>query len=264
MGKLAKNIKHLRALKGLTQEQLSIALDISKSRIGSYEEGRSEPLIDTLILMSDYFKLPIDALVKNDLSFSTTDTFIDIGNQRVLFPIRVDENNNDVIEVVTKEASAGYLQGYTDTEFVANLPIMSLNFLPTGKHRAFPIKGDSMHPWVKDGDVVVCEYLESIQQIKNSYCYIILTKNDGLVYKRVFTDKMEEGFLQLSSDNKMYQPYLLHLSDVLEIWQFKLNLCIGQYQEDELNPANILNLMRSVGIELKDLKSRVGRLERPT
>ncbi len=261
MGKLAKNIKHLRTLKGLTQEQLAIELNITKSRIGSYEEGRSEPLIDTLIEFSTYFKLPIDALVKNDLSLSSTDTFIDIGNQRVLFPIQVDRNNNDVIEVVTKEASAGYLQGYTDTEFVANLPIMSLNFLPTGKHRAFPIKGDSMHPWVKDGDVVVCEYLESKHQVKNSYCYIILTKNDGLVYKRIFTNKIEEGYLTLSSDNKMYQPYLLHLTEVLEIWQFKLNLCIGQYQEDELNPANILNLMRSVGIELKDLKSRVGKLE---
>lgn len=261
MKKIAKNIKHLREIKGLTQTQLSVDLNISKSRIGSYEEGRSDPPIEILIELSVYFKLPIDALVKNDLSLSASDTFIDIGNQRVLFPIQVDENNNDVIEVVTKEASAGYLQGYTDTEFVANLPIMSLNFLPTGKHRAFPIKGDSMHPWVKDGDVVVCEYLESVQQVKNSYCYIILTKNDGLVYKRVFTSKIEEGYLILSSDNKMYQPYLLHLSEVLEIWQFKLNLCIGQYQEDELNPANILNLMRSVGIELKDLKGRVGRLE---
>ena len=65
----------------------------------------------------------------------------------------------------------------------------------------------------------------------------------------------------LSSDNKMYEPYMLHLSEVLEIWQFKLNLCIGQYQEDEINPANILNLMRSVGIELKDLKHRVEKLE---
>ena len=262
MKKIAKNIKHLRALKGLTQEQLSFELDITKSRIGSYEEGRSEPHIDTLIQLSNYFNLPIDALVKNDLTLGTTDTFIDIGNQRMLFPIKVDENNNDVIEVVTKEASAGYLQGYTDTEYVANLPIMSLNFLPTGKHRAFPIKGDSMHPWVKDGDVVVCEYLESVKQVKHNYCYIILTRNDGLVYKRIFTSKLEEGFLTLSSDNKMYQPYLLHLADVLEIWQFKLNLCIGQYEEDEINPANILNLMRSVGIELKDLKNRVGKLEK--
>ncbi|MCB0400663.1 MAG: helix-turn-helix transcriptional regulator, partial [Flavobacteriales bacterium] len=176
MGKIAQNIKHLRTLRGLTQEQFSAELDITKSRVGSYEEGRSEPPISTLIQLSDFFKIPIDALVKNDLSLSDTDTFIDIGNQRVLFPIRVDENNNDVIEVVTQEASAGYLQGYSDTEYIANLPIMSLNFLPTGKHRAFPIKGDSMHPWVKNGDVVVGEYMEDPKRVKNNRCYIILTK----------------------------------------------------------------------------------------
>jgi hypothetical protein len=60
----------------------------------------------------------------------------------------------------------------------------------------------------------------------------------------------------------VYQPYTIHLSEVLEIWEFKLNLCIGQYEEDEINPVSILNLMRSVGIELKDLKTRVENLEK--
>jgi len=261
MGKIAKNIKHLRSLKGQTQDQFSKELDVTKSRVGSYEEGRSEPPISTLIQLSEYFKIPIDALVKNDLTLSSDDTFIDIGNQRILFPMRVDENNENVIEVVTKEASAGYLQGYSDTEFIAELPIMSLDFLPTGKHRAFPIKGDSMHPWVKDGDVVVAEYMENPKYVKNNFCYIILTKDDGLVYKRVLTNNLDNDYLTLSSDNKAYQPYQLHISEVMEIWQFKLNLCIGQYEEDELNPTNILNLMRSVGIELKDLKDRVNKLE---
>jgi len=261
MGQISKNIKHLRGLKSLTQEQFSIALDISKSRVGSYEEGRSEPPIDALIQLSDFFKIPIDALVKNDLTLAEEDTFIDIGNQRVLFPMRVDENNENVIEVVTKAASAGYLQGYSDTEFIAELPIMSLDFLPTGKHRAFPIKGDSMHPWVKDGDVVVAEFMEDPRAVKNNFCYVILTKDDGLVYKRVFTGNLGNDYLTLSSDNKAYQPYQIHTSEIMEIWQFKLNLCIGQYEEDELNPSNILSLMRSVGIELKDLKQRVSSLE---
>ena len=118
MMKISKNIKHLRMLKGLTQEQFAQAIDVTKSRIGSYEEGRSVPPIETLIVLSEFFKIPIDALVKNDLTMATEDTFMDIGNQRILFPIKVDANNNDVIEVVTKEASAGYLQGYTDTEYI--------------------------------------------------------------------------------------------------------------------------------------------------
>ena len=216
MERLAKNIKHLRGLKSLTQEQFSVELEITKSRVGSYEEGRSDPSIEMLISLSDYFKIPIDALVKNDLTLSEDDTFIDIGNQRVLFPMRVDEHNENVIEVVTKEASAGYLQGYSDTEFIAELPIMSLDFLPTGKHRAFPIKGDSMHPWVKDGDVVVAEYMENPNAVKNNFCYIILTKDDGLVYKRVFTNNLDNNYLTLSSDNKAYQPYQIHTSEIME------------------------------------------------
>ncbi len=70
MGRIAKNIKHLRGLKSLTQEQFSIELDISKSRVGSYEEGRSEPPIDTLIELSDFFNISIDAFVKNDLTLA--------------------------------------------------------------------------------------------------------------------------------------------------------------------------------------------------
>lgn len=262
MKSIANNLRHLRSIKNLTQEQLSIELNVSKARIGSYEEGRSEPPISMLIAFSEYYKLPIDALVKNDLTLSGDDSFIDIGNHRVLFPIRVDEHGDNVIEVVTQEASAGYLTGYADSEYVANMPIMSLNFLPTGKHRAFPIKGDSMHPWVKDGDVVIGEYVEHPKMVRNNCCYIILTKDDGLVYKRVYTNKLDEGYLTLSSDNKLYNPYQVHLSDVLEIWEFKLNLCIGQYEEDELNPVSILNLMRSVGIELKELKDRVNKIEK--
>lgn len=257
----AQNIKYLRNRKELSQEALSTELEISRSKIAAYEDNRSQPSLETLIIFSNYFKIPIDALIRTDLTKSNDSTFIDIGNNRVLFPIMVDENNNDVIEVVTKEASAGYLQGYSDTEYVSSLPIMNLNFLPTGKHRAFPIKGDSMNPWVKDGDFVIGEYMEDPKTVRNNFCYVILTKDDGLVYKRVYTHKMDKDYLVLSSDNKTYQPYELHLSNVLELWQFRLNLCIGQYEEDDLNPVHILNLMRSVGIELKDLKERVDGLE---
>ena len=45
MSKIAKNISVLRALKKLSQTQLSDELDISRSRLGSYEEGRAEPSI---------------------------------------------------------------------------------------------------------------------------------------------------------------------------------------------------------------------------
>lgn len=261
MTKFSENLRYLRNKKGISQEALAIELDITRSKISAYEEDRSKPNFDTLILISDFFKLPIDSLIKTDLTKSKDGTYLDIGNNRILFPVIIDDNNENVIEIITQEASAGYLQGYSDTEYIANLPIMNLSFLPTGKYRAFPIKGDSMHPWVKDGDYVVAEFMESPTRVTNRNCYIILTRSEGLVYKRVLTGKMHKGYLILSSDNKMYPPYEVHLSDVLEIWSFKVNLGIGQYQEDEINPVSIMNLLKSVGVELKEHKKRIDDLE---
>ena len=105
MKKIAKNIKHLRTLKNLTQEQLSMEVNLSKSRVGSYEEGRSEPSIEKLIELSIYFDIPIDILVKNDLRKAKDTSFIEVGNKRVLFPVTVSEIDEDLIEIIPKSQS---------------------------------------------------------------------------------------------------------------------------------------------------------------
>lgn len=255
---LAENIKYLRNKKALSQEAFADEIGITRSQQVSYEDGRANPKLDTLLSYSDYFKIPVDALLRTDLTKGRENTYIDIGAHRVLFPVMVDADNNDVIEIVTKEASAGYTFGCTDTEYISDLPIMNLGFLPTGKYRAFPIKGDSMTPFVNNGDFVVGKFVEDIQAVTNGNCYVVLTKNEGLVYKRLY--KEGEGFLTFQSDNKQYQPYQIHLSEVLEIWEFTLNLAIGQYKQDDLNPESILNLLRSMQVELKSVAKKVEHL----
>ena len=151
---VSKNIKHLRTLKNFSQEGLAEELKVTRSRIGSYEENRSSPTLDFLIDFSNYFKIPIDILLKNDLTKTKDVSFIEVGEKRVLFPIIVDEHNENLIEVVSTKASAGYLLGYDDPEYIEQLEKIKLPFLPTGKHRAFPIKGDSMLP-MKDNSYVV-------------------------------------------------------------------------------------------------------------
>lgn len=253
MSKLAQNISHLRKLKGLSQEQLAEILSIKKSRLGAYEENRSEPPIDILIQLSKYFRLPVDALIRYDLSLSGEKTFIDIGKQRILFPIMINEKNEDLVEIVSLKASAGYLNGYADPEFIENLQLMKLPFLPTGKHRAFPIKGDSMPP-LGDGSFVIGKFVEDIRTIKDGNTYVLLTRNDGIVYKRVFNKLKEDKTLLLSSDNKYYEPYKVPVFDILELWEFVCSINTGTYQEEELNVSSIMNMLRQMQIELKEIK----------
>lgn len=254
MNYLAHNIKHIRGLKKLTQEQFAEDMEVSRSRISSYEESRAIPPIDFLIELSSYFNIPIDILIKNDLSKSQNDSFIEIGNRRVLFPITVDGTNDELIEIVPVEASAGYLQGYADPEYIEHLHKIKLPFLPTGTHRAFPIKGDSMLP-VKSGSYIVARFVDDIRNIKNGTTYIVLTLNDGIVYKRVFNKIEEHKTLLMVSDNKRYDAYHVPIDEVLELWEFTCCINTQEYDEHELKISSIASMLNNLGVELKSLKT---------
>ncbi len=256
MNNLANNLKHLRNLKGLSQELLSEEIAITRSKLMSYESGRIAPSIETLIKFSDYFKLPVDILIRNNLTLSKESSFIDIGNQRVLFPITVDGMDEDLIEVIPLEASAGYLHGYADPEYVEDLSKIKLPFLPTGKHRAFPIKGDSMLP-TKSGSYVIAKFVDDIQDIKDGRTYIILTENDGLVYKRVYNQIEENKTLRLVSDNKLYNEYEVPIENVLEIWEFTCSINTQEYDEHELKISSIAQMLNQLGVELKALEKLI-------
>ena len=241
MSKIAKNIRILRGIRGLSQEQLAIQLDIPRSRIGSYEEGRAEPPCALLVQLSDFFHVAIDALVRADLSKTDPDALMKIGKNRILFPVLVDKENNDVVEVVPVRAIAGYLTGYADPEFVEDLPVMNLPFKITGKHRAFAIKGDSMPP-LKDGSFVVGSYLESLNQIKDGQTYIVLTKEDGIVYKRIY--KKKTNLYEFHSDNKSYTPYTIKAESILEIWSFVCSLNMGEIKQQELDVDKMIQFLQ--------------------
>jgi len=256
MENLANNIRHLRNLKGLSQEYLSEEILISRSQLMSYESGRTEPSIETLIKLSDYFNLPVDILIRNNLTLSKETSFIDVGNQRVLFPITVDGTDEDLIEVIPLEASAGYLNGYADPEYVEDLNKIKLPFLPTGKHRAFPIKGDSMLP-TKSGSYIIAKFMEDISDVKDGRTYVVLTENDGLVYKRVYKKIEENNSLLLVSDNKLYQEYEVQAKDILEIWEYTCSINTQEYDEHELKISSIAQMLNQLGVELKALEKLI-------
>jgi transcriptional regulator with XRE-family HTH domain len=242
MSKISNNIRHLRGLKGWSQQQLADKLNITRARVGSYEEERADPPVDILIRLSSMFHVAIDALLKCDLS--------KVETSALMFPIMVDANNNDLVEVVTARASAGYLNGYSDPEYLEKLPNMNLPFRITGKHRAFPIKGDSMPP-LRDGSFVVGKFVESMNEINNGGTYVLVTKDEGLVYKRVVK---KGNVLELHSDNRNYDMYTVPVYDVLELWQFVCTLNISDAKEEELNLESIMNMLKSMRVEMEALK----------
>jgi transcriptional regulator with XRE-family HTH domain len=75
MSIFGNNIKKIRILKNMSQQELGELFDISRGSIGSYEEGRAEPKIDSVIKIAAYFKLSIDALLTKELTVNDLSNF---------------------------------------------------------------------------------------------------------------------------------------------------------------------------------------------
>lgn len=250
---ISSNIKHLRDVKNLSQEKLADDLKITQSRLGAYEEKRSEPPIEILIKLSDYFHISIDIMIRVDLRKTNINSIMKLGSNRILFPMVIDKENNDRIEVVTASASAGYLTGYADPEYFEKLPYMELPFQLTGKHRAFPIKGDSMPP-LETGDIVVGKYVESLKAVVNGKSYILITANDGIVYKRIY--KKSNTVFELHSDNPAYLPYVVKYSEILELWEYNCSIKKSDSKNEEANMENIMKVMLQLKGEIEHLKNK--------
>lgn len=67
MSIVSNNIKYLRRLNGLTQEQFSRKIGIKRSLLGAYEEARANPNLINLKNMAHAFGISVDQILKNDL-----------------------------------------------------------------------------------------------------------------------------------------------------------------------------------------------------
>lgn len=263
----SQNIKFLRKRKRRTQEDIAGYLQVKRSTLSGYENNVAQPGIEVLIKLSEYFNVAIDTLVKTDLSSLSEsqlsqlergyDVYIKGSNLRIL-TTTVNSDNEDNIELVNEKAKAGYQRGFADPEYINDLPVFHLPII-TGKtkHRAFQISGDSMRP-IPNKSWIVCEYVQDWFAVKNGEAYIILTLNDGIVFKIAENRLQKEHKLILHSLNKSYKPYSIPVDEIREIWKFKnfISHKIPEQNEEQLLISEKIEEMKT---ELDQLKKYINQ-----
>lgn len=214
MSYAGKNLRYLRKQRGWTQDECAAKLNVKRSLIGAYEEERAEPKLEVLEALSGIFKLSLDELLLNDLSNAKKSTSF-LEQRRKL---KMTSSSVAEVQFVPVKAAAGYLAGYADPDFIDELNTFTLPMLAPGYYRAFEIIGDSMLP-TPSGSVIVGERVEKMNDVKNSNAYIVLSKSDGIVYKRILRNEKSKDKLTLVSDNPVYEPYTMNEDEVLELWK---------------------------------------------
>lgn len=263
MIKVNENIKFLRKKLGYTQEQFAELIGIKRSLVGAYEEGRADPRLNNLVKMAEVFQVSLDALISKDISseeaFNKNVNKSSTGTK--VLAITVDKDDNENIEFVQQKASAGYLNGFSDPEYVEELPKFNLPNLPrNATYRAFEISGDSMLP-LQSGTVIIGQYVENLSDIRNGKTYVLVTSKEGVVYKRVFNYIEEKGCLFLVSDNKSYSPYEVAPAEVLEIWESRAYVSM-QFPDDrdsrDMTFDKLTGIVLNLQSEVIKIKDRLG------
>lgn len=222
MSNISSNLKYLRKKKGHTQQQFADIMGIKRSLVGAYEEDRAEPKYELLKKVAEYFDLTIDEFINEEISDKWKPKLKSQGSNLRILSISVDQNDNENIEMVPLKASAGYLNGFADPEYIKDLPKFQLPLpsLKQGTFRAFEIVGDSMLP-IQSGSIIIAEYMDNWNDVKTGETYVIVSRTEGVVYKRAGNRFKENKELKLVSDNKIYDAYMVPAEDILEIWKAK-------------------------------------------
>jgi transcriptional regulator with XRE-family HTH domain len=248
MSVAGKNLKYLRKLRGWTQEEFSQKLQIKRSLLGAYEEERAEPRIEVLETVGEIFRLTLDELLLTELGDTKTNYLAKRRAQKLA-------TGSSEISFVPVKAAAGYLAGYSDPEYIDELNTFTLPMLAAGTYRAFEIVGDSMLP-TPSGSVIIGEVTNSLEDVKSNQTYILVSRNEGIVYKRVMKNPKSKGKITLVSDNTAYQPYSVNAADILEIWKASLIIAKANTQP-RWDVNQLANVVSNLQDQVASLKNRI-------
>jgi transcriptional regulator with XRE-family HTH domain len=245
----AQNLKYLRKLRGWTQEEFAGKLKIKRSLLGAYEEERAEPRLDVLELVSDMFRLSLDELLRKKMQDAKGSNYLAKRRAQKMAGLP------NSIQLVPVKAAAGYLAGYADPEFLDELNTFTLPMLAGGNYRAFEILGDSMLP-TPSGSVIVAEKIENLENVKSNLTYIVVSRNEGIVYKRVLKNNKLKNKITLVSDNTVFQPYSVNAEDVLEIWKAEMVLSKAN-TEQRWDVNQLASLVSNLQDQVSTLKRKM-------
>jgi transcriptional regulator with XRE-family HTH domain len=251
MSTFSDNLRYLRVKSNMTQQNIADALLIPRERYAKYE-GTTDPPLDCLQKISRYYHVSIDLLLSFDIRRVPYEDLIRLEDNRILLPITVDQAGENKIELVPAKAQAGYLAGYSDPEFIEALQHISLPFLRNGKYRAFPVTGDSMPPH-KEGSFVVGEYIERLSDVVDGKTYILVTKTNGIVYKRL--NKNGKNSLVANSDNTIYESYEVKASEVVEIWRYACSIATQEFEQDDLGVLSVKDVLQGIRQDFSALRT---------
>lgn len=205
-----------------SRRQFALSLDFHPQNLAEICRGKRDVPIELLRKAIEVYRMNPLYLYSGEGSIFLDNTGRD--SFRVL-TVLVDQDDTERIVHVPIPAQAGYTEQIIDEVFLQNLPSYSLpgTAYQAGTFRSFDVSGDSMEPTLREGDKVICSYLDPsywTTSIRDHHVHVIISRG-SVVVKRVINNIQKHRHLMLLSDNDFYKSYRVNINDIREVWYVK-------------------------------------------
>ncbi len=237
MSSIGKNIKKIRSVKGLSQQAFADIFNLKRATMGAYEEERSEPKIETVIKIANYFSISIDDLLTKEL---TVNSLVQFKDEFTTATLSKTKNNLPNIPCITIAYNEQYTTEINNNKFIDGLPKLSLPINPDKKFRAFEVTNLEMTTHDRGfypKDIVVGEFVpKSVIPKLNNGTLVFCVFGNQIIFRRLYITKNN---LVLRADHINIKDIEITNNDVLELWRVRYVFCrripdFSNHLEDQL------------------------------
>lgn len=185
-------LKQLRKDSGLLQQDMAEKIGITKSAYGYYEQGKTTPDVITAKKIANILDVSVDYLLGKE-----TDV------------IKKNHDKSGFLVPVLGQVQAGIpidaIQDILDYEEI------TADMAASGEYFALQVRGSSMEPRMKDGDVVI---VRQQPEVENGEIAIVLVNGNDATIKKI--GKSSDGIM-LVPNNPAFEPIFYNNEEIAEL-----------------------------------------------
>ena len=192
---IGENIKKIRQVKRISQAEFSSLFNLARPSIGAYEEGRSEPKIDTIIQIANHFRISIDVLLTRKLTVSEIYS-LDRLNDKLDEAHQIKKGDKESasprqksgIPLVKTNHYLDYIVSYQTADFFSKLPKIQLPIDDSLNLRAFEMNGSEMEyhqQGLHHGDLLVGHLIDWEKLPENQNKTLSVVHKESITTRRL-------------------------------------------------------------------------------
>lgn len=226
MNNISDNLKVLRKQKGLIQADFEELMGIKRTTLASWENKKSQPSIDEIYRLSEFFDISCDELLFKDLENAYLN--LESGDKKNTeesipkrIPNRIPNSEKAVFERSVSSPPKGIplipieaIAGYNSLDISVMDYDLTYYEIPEFKGAEFLIrvKGSSMYPKYNSGDIIACKKIKNSNFMQWNKVYVFDTEQGPLIKRPM--PGTDNDTISLHSDNTKYLPFNIAKSEI--------------------------------------------------